>query len=97
MSIIERIDKFAVDIYFLMPSELLIEYQKICELFVEYLERYFSGNSEVNQIRDKLLGYLLTAMESKDFTKMADAMKHDLKPFIIEIDKIISKQESVTN
>jgi len=24
-------------------------------------------------------------------------MKYDLKPFIIEIDKIISKQESVTN
>lgn len=93
MNLTETIDKFAVDIYFLMPGEIMNEFNQIIEGFIKLMEQNFTGNAEAMEMKNTLLTYLLNVVEKKDYIAMADALKYELKPFVVEVESIITQSE----
>ena len=88
MDIINKIESFAADIYFKLPYELNQDFVNICQLIANFFDENFSENQEIIIQKNKLLTFLLQAMETKDYIKMADALLYTLKPVIEDLVKL---------
>lgn len=91
MKLNDKIDKFAVDIYYEMPPKLLNDFQSICVEFSEFVDRNFSNAVGVINQKNQLLSYLLNAMEKKDYLLMSDMLVYDIKPVLEELNKFIKQ------
>lgn len=85
MELIERIDAFAVDIYFDMAQEIQVKYVDIIVEFSEYIERNFRDQLELLQMKNQLIARLEELMRKRDFIMMAEALKYEVKPILLEI------------
>lgn len=82
MEIVDKIESFAADIYFKLPDELNKDFVDICTELSEFFDKNFQDNYEVLQQKNVLLNYLLDAMQTRDYIKMADALLYKVKPIL---------------
>lgn len=88
MDIINKIESFAADIYFKLPNELNQDFINICQLIAEFYDENFSENIDNMNQKNRLLTFLLQAMETRDYIKMADVLLYTVKPVIKELVKL---------
>lgn len=80
MDILNKIESFAVDIYFKLPNEINMDFVNICTDISDFFDVNYQNDSRINEQKNELLGYLLKVMETNDYIKMADALYYQVKP-----------------
>lgn len=91
MDIINRIDNFAVDIYFKLTEELNNDYIEICEMTAAFFDNNFSTVNEIVEEKANLIEYLFNIFKSNDYIKMADALCYTVKPILLEAIPVVTR------